>query len=295
MAEEKIGNPENPRRGEDAGASGRGENAGRGDAGGGAPQLNPAIVQGSSLTNADNPLYVKISAYEGPLDLLLDLIKKNEMDIYNIPIAEITKQYLGHLARMKELNLEIAGEFIVMAATLIYIKSKMLLPQAEDEEDEEGADPRAELVRRLLEYQAFKEAAKELGSLEDEQGKVFTRQITDYYWGDLDGSEAEIDTFSANLYDLLTAFQSLLSRSGRDVFHEVYEEEISIEEKMMEIRSRLMENPRLAFSSLFARPWSRSDLIATFLAVLEIVRTKVARVSQERHFGEIILERVVSQ
>ncbi|MBI3306491.1 MAG: segregation/condensation protein A [Candidatus Omnitrophica bacterium] len=240
-----------------------------------------------------SPLYVKISAYEGPLDLLLELIKKNEMDIYNIPIAEITKQYLDQLARMKELNLEIAGEFIVMAATLIYIKSKMLLPQAEDEEDEEGGDPRAELVRRLLEYQAFKEVAKELGSMEDEQGKVFTRQIADYYLGELKGDEAEIDTFSANLYDLLTAFQSVLTRSGSETFHEVYEEMISIEEKMMEIRSRLEETPRVVFSELFTKP-TRNELIATFLAVLEIVRTKIARVSQEKHFGEIILEKVVA-
>ncbi|MBI3313593.1 MAG: segregation/condensation protein A [Candidatus Omnitrophica bacterium] len=225
---------------------------------------------------------------------MLELIKKNEIDIYNIPIAEITKQYLEHLARMKELNLEIAGEFIVMAATLIYIKSKMLLPQDGTEDDEEGGDPRAELVRRLLEYQAFKEVAKELGSLEDEQGKIFTRQITDYYLGELDGNEAEIDTFSANLYDLLTAFQSLLSRSGREVFHEVYEEIISIEEKMMEINSRLAESPRVVFSTLFSKPWSRNELIATFLAVLEIVRTKIARVTQDKHFGEIVLEKVVS-
>ena len=126
-----------------------------------------------------NSLHVKISVYDGPLDLLLDLIKKNEMDIYDIPIAEITRQYLESLAGMKQLDLEIAGEFIVMAATLIYIKSKMLLPQEKEEEDEDGQDPRAELVRKLLEYQAFKEAAKELGILEGERGKIFTRRISD--------------------------------------------------------------------------------------------------------------------
>jgi len=223
--------------------------------------------------------------------LLLDLIKKNEMDIYDIPIAEITRQYLEYLAGLKQLNLEIAGEFIVMAATLIYIKSRMLLPQDNLEEEEEG-DPRAELVRRLLEYQAFKEAAKELGVLEDERGKIFTRQIADYYLEHLDGEEAGIDTFSANLFDLLSAFHAAVSKFGSEPIHEVYEEIVSIEEKMTEIQARLMENGKVVFSELFKKPRSRNELIATFLALLEIVRTRFARVSQEKQYGEILLERV---
>ncbi|MCM8776417.1 MAG: segregation/condensation protein A, partial [Candidatus Omnitrophica bacterium] len=143
-----------------------------------------------------NPLHVKLKVYEGPLDLLLDLIKKNEMDIYDIQIAEITRQYLDYLAQMKQLNLEIAGEFIVIAATLIYIKSKMLLPQEKGDEEQVEVDPRAELVQKLLEYQAFREAAKRLGLLEEEQGKVFTRQISNYYLGELESSNLDMDHFS---------------------------------------------------------------------------------------------------
>ena len=237
---------------------------------------------------------MKLAVYDGPLDLLLDLIRKNEMDIYNIPIAEITRQYLDYLAQIKQLDLEIAGEFIVMAATLIYIKSRMLLPVDGTEEDEEGGDPRAELVRKLLEYQAFKEAAKELGFLEDERGKIFTRQITDYYLTDLDAESIEIDTFSANLYDLLSAFQAVVTRSGRADLHEVYEEIISIEEKMMEIQGLLSEKKRILFSELFPKSRTRNELIATFLAVLEMVRTRFVRVAQEKQFGEIVIERTES-
>jgi len=243
-------------------------------------------------SDKENPLHVKIQAYDGPMELLLDLIKKNEMDIYDINITEITSQYLDYLARMRELDLEIAGEFIVLAATLIYIKSKMLLPTAEEAEDEEGGDPRTELVQKLLEYQAFKEAAKELGFLETERGKTFTRQVSDYYLSNLDPEDAGIDTFSANLYDLLSAFQSVLSRSGRKDMHEVFEEEISIEEKIAEIQSMLMQFGQVQFTKLFSEKATRNELIATFLAMLEIVRTKFARIKQEKQFGEIYIERI---
>ncbi|HOW59863.1 MAG TPA: segregation/condensation protein A [Candidatus Omnitrophota bacterium] len=238
-----------------------------------------------------NPLHVKIAAYDGPLDLLLDLIKKNEMNIYDIAIAEITKQYLDYLHTMKQLDLEVAGEFIVMAATLIYIKSKMLLPTEKDEEDSEGEDPRAELVRKLLEYQAFKEAAKELGLLQTERGKMFTRQISDYYLGELEPEDIGIDSFSANFFDLIVAFQNVLSKKEAKRDHEVFEEVISIEEKMIEIQSYLAEKKRISFNDLFSEQWTRNELIATFLAVLELVRTRFAWVRQEKQFGEIIIEK----
>lgn len=240
----------------------------------------------------ENPLHVKIAIYDGPLDLLLDLIKKNEMDVYDIKVAEITTQYLEYLSRIKELDLEIAGEFIVMAATLIWIKSKMLLPQDSTSDDEEGGDPRAELVRKLLEYQAFKQAAKELGLMEDERGQVFTRQISDYYLSDLDAEDLEIDSFSANLYDLLSAFQSVLAKTSNEAMHEVYEQVVSIEDRMYEIRGRLLEKKRMVFSELFQHGWTRNLLIVTFLAVLEIVRTKTARVMQDKQFGEIYIEQI---
>ena len=193
---------------------------------------------------------------------------------------------------MKQLDLEIAGEFIVMAATLIYIKSKMLLPQADVEEDEEGGDPRAELVRKLLEYQAFKQAAKELGFMEDERGKVFTRQISDYYLAGMEAQDIEMDSFSANLYDLLSAFQSVLTKAGRMAVHEVFEQVMTIEEKMVQIKTRLFERKRVVFSELFDAGWTRNLLIVPFLSILEIVRTRFAVVVQDKQFGEIFIERI---
>ncbi len=238
-----------------------------------------------------NPLHVKVAVYDGPLDLLLDLIRKNEMNVYDIPVAEITQQYLDYLKEMKQLDLEVAGEFIVMAATLIFIKSKMLLPTDKDEEEGDGEDPRAELVRKLLEYQAFKEAAKELGLLQTERGKVFTRQITDYYLGELDPEDAGVDTFSANFFDLIVAFQNVLAKKETKNLHEVFEEVISIEEKMIQIQAYLVEKKKVSFNELFSERWTRNELIATFLAVLEIVRTHFAWVRQDKQFGEIVIEK----
>ncbi len=241
-----------------------------------------------------DPMVVKISAYEGPFDLLLDLIKKNEMDILNIEISVITKQYLDYLKQMKEFDLEIAGEFLVMAATLIYIKSKMLLPLAENQDDEEGEDPRSELVRKLLEYQAFREAAKNLGLLEDERGRVFTRQVADYYLSNLSPEDIQIDTFSANLFDLLNAFQSVLNGIAKDAIHEVFEEVISIEQKIEDVKKVLTERGSVKFRELFGERFTKNELIATFLALLEIVRSKFAQVLQEKQFGDILIQRVVA-
>ncbi len=228
--------------------------------------------------------------YDGPLELLLELIKKNEMDIYDIQISVITQQYLESLAQMRQLDLEVAGEYLVLAATLLYIKSKMLLPQEEGDEEEDGLDPRSELIRKLLEYLAFKEAAKELGFLESERGKVFTRQISDYYLAQLDPEDVGIDTFSASLFDLLTAFQGVLSKIGVKKPHEVFEQVITIEQMIAEIKGRLEREKKVVFSSLFSENWTRNYLIATFLAVLEIVRNRFARVGQDAIFGEIVIE-----
>ncbi len=255
-------------------------------------ELTPQEPAAEAAPAKENPLHVKLPMYDGPLDLLLDLIKKNEMDVYDIQVSVITSQYLEYLARIKELDLEIAGEFIVMAATLLYIKSKMLLPQDGTELDEDGLDPRAELVRRLLEYQAFKHAAKELGFLEDERGKVFTRQLSEYYLSEMDAGDVDIDNFSANLYDLLTAFQNVLSKTANEAMHEVFEQIVTIEDKMTEIRTRLIEKKRMVFSELFKTGWTRNLLIVTFLAVLEIVRTKIARVTQDKQYGEIYIEQL---
>ena len=238
------------------------------------------------------PLRVKLAAYEGPLDLLLDLIQKNEMDIKDIQISVIAQQYLDYLNQMPELNLEIAGDFLVMAATLLYIKSKMLLPPEEEEKEEEGPDPRTVLIEKLLEYQAFKQAAEELGMRETERGKLFTRQIADYYLQELELEETQVNTFSANLYDLVQAFHQVLAKASKEIVHEIYEEEVSIEEKIEAIKRRLVEEGRFSFWSLFPKPWTKSDLIATFLALLEIIRLRLARIFQEKLFGEITIERI---
>ena len=238
-----------------------------------------------------DPLQVKLPVYEGPFDLLLDLIKKNEMDIYDIQISEITRQYLEYLGRMKALNLEIAGEFLVMAATLIYIKSKMILPNETLEENEEGVDPREELVRKLLEYQSFKEAAKNLSALEFERGKVFTRQISDYYLKDISPEDAGINTFSADLYDLLQAFHSVLNQVKKIEFHEVYEEVVTIDEKIAFIKNQLGDRNEILFKQLFGESWTKNELIATFFALLEIVRTRFARVRQAETFGDIVIQK----
>ncbi len=256
-------------------------------------EMNNELPNETAEENAAyHPLQVKLPAYEGPFDLLLDLIKKNEMDIYNIQISEITRQYLDFLSQMKTLNLEIAGEFLVMAATLILIKSKMLLPNESLEEEEDGVDPREELVRKLLEYQSFKEAAKNFGVLEFERGKIFTRQISDYYLKDLSPEDIGIDTFSANLYDLLQAFHSVLTQVKKVEFHEVFEEVITIEEKISFIKDRLAAQVEIPFKQLVSEKFTKNELIVTFLALLEIVRSKFARVKQQESFGDILIQKI---
>ena len=247
------------------------------------------------ISDGPNPLHVKLPAYDGPLELLLELIKKNEMNVYDIQVSTITQQYLDYLAMMKQFDLEVAGEFIVMAATLIYIKSKLLLPTDPGLEDEDGGDPRAELVRKLLEYQAFKEAAKELGFLEHERGKIFTRQIADYYLTNMDAEDVGIDTFSADLYDLLSAFQTVLLKAPRETFHEVFEQVMTIEQRTAEIKMLIEQNKKILFSDLFKVTLSKNYLIVTFLAILELARMRFIQVSQHRQFGEIFLEKSVEK
>ncbi len=241
------------------------------------------------IQRADS-LKITLPVYEGPLDLLLDLIKKNEVNICDIPIAEITRQYIDYLNQMKEMNLDIAGEFLVMASTLLYIKSKMLLPDDQSEEEEEGEDPRAELVRKLLEYQAFKEAAKELGILETERSKEFTRQLSDYYFKDL---EEQIHTYEqdepldADLFDLLQAFHKVLKAATRENVHEVFEQIITIEEKIDRIRNILSTRREFYFSELLTEEVGRNELIVSFLAILEVAKQKVVKIYQDNQFDEI--------
>jgi len=233
---------------------------------------------------------IKLDVFEGPLDLLLHLIKDHEVDIYDIPIALITEQYFEYLELMKALNLELAGEYLLMASTLTYIKSKTLLPRHEQEEDdlEEGVDPREELVARLVEYKKFKEAALELKSREADQSRVFFRQPAAQ---DLP-SEADL-LLEVNVLELLKSFKQVLGRYGGVKELSVTLEEISVTDKLNEIMARLESVEYLTFDALFEHGRTRMEVIATFLALLELMRLKLLRVNQTRAGGEILIYRAV--
>jgi segregation and condensation protein A len=232
------------------------------------------------------PLKVRLETFEGPLDLLLYLIKKNEIDIYDIPISVITQQYLEYLETMKNLNLDVAGEFLLMAATLLHIKSKMLLPAtAEEEGEKEEEDPRAELVRRLLEYQRFKEAAQQLvkGPLLDRE--VFVRS----FFGDaLAEKEAgEEVSGEVTLFDLLEVMKKVLEGLPAEEFQEISMEHLNIKDKILHIMERLWEAESLAFTELYTASTSRREIVVTFLALLELLRLRMIRVYQGETFGPI--------
>lgn len=230
---------------------------------------------------------VKLEIFEGPLDLLFYLIKKEEIDIYNIPIAKITEQYLEYLELMKLLDLNIAGEFLVMAATLMHIKSKMLLPPVEGEEEmPEEEDPMEELVRRLLEYKKFKEAAAQLCQKGLRQKDFFGRGAPPLE-SDANGEEY----FEASLFDLISAFTKVIKDVPEQLFHEVIKDEFTVDEKIHDIFHLLVANPVLSLNRLFSEAKSKLEIITTFLAVLELMRLKEITVKQSRTFGEIIIER----
>lgn len=227
---------------------------------------------------------VKLDVFEGPLDLLLYLIKKEEADIFDIPIAKITEQYLEYLEYMKMLDLNIAGEFIVMAATLMHIKSRMLLPPEElPPEEVEEEDPRAELVRRLIEYKKFKEAASQLAQMETNRSMVFPRSVDETQFID----QSEGPYFEASIFDLITAFSTVLKSISKEAFLEVVKDEYTVEEKVHELFHLLVEKPVLYFKEIFEKAKSKMEIIATFLALLELIRLKEVLVRQRQLFSEI--------
>ena len=235
----------------------------------------------------DHPYTVRLEMFEGPLDLLLHLIRKNEISITDIPIALITEQYLDYLKLMKELNLDVAGEYLLMASTLLHIKSKMLLPTSPEEDEEGGEDPRAELVRRLLEYQAYKEAATELQRRPLLDRDVFIRTVP------LETEEPEKEEkIDVNLFDLLEAFRKVLERAKPEIFHEVMMEQITVEERIQDILSLLQrENRSVTFYRLFPEQAPRKIIVVTFLAILELVKMKLVRVFQMAPFETIRVSR----
>ena len=229
---------------------------------------------------------VKLEVFEGPLDLLIFLIKKEEVDIYDIPIAKITDQYLEYLELMQLLDLSIAGEFLVMAATLMHIKSKLLLPPDEvNAENEEEQDPRAELVKRLLEYKKFKEAAAELAQKESSQKHFFARVGSGV---NIDELPAPQETpFEASLFDLITAFTKVLKDLPKDVFHQVIKDEFTVSEKIHDILHMLVDKKAVMFTDLFKAARNKTEIIATFLAILELIKIREISILQHAPFGEI--------
>ena len=236
-----------------------------------------------------NEYKVKLEVFEGPLDLLLYLIKKDEIDIYDISIERITQQYLEFMDAFKVLDLEVAGEFVVMAANLIYIKSRSLLPahvQPPEEEAEED-DPRWDLIRQLVEYKKFKDAAAQLSQRELEQSNLFARAA------DAADAAPERPLGDVSVFDLINAFNKVLKRiaeKGEDL-REIFEENFTVSDKIDLIMKLTASGVALKFSELFAGAASRTEIVVTFLALLELIRLKQLKAVQEESFGEIELKR----
>jgi len=227
---------------------------------------------------------VDLEVFEGPLDLLLHLIKKNDVDILDIPITLILEQYMEYLNLLDELNIDLAGDFLLMASELAHIKSRLLLPDhAEGEEEEEGGDPRAELIRRLLEYQRYKEAATALVSRPMLGRDVFAHGISPE---EIDEEESPVEV---DLFQLISCFYEMLKKAPTATVHEVRAERISVTERIYELMDRLRGLKMVEFRQLFEGSETRDRLIVTFLAVLEMVRLKVLQVTQNQTYGEIYL------
>jgi segregation and condensation protein A len=233
---------------------------------------------------------IKLQVFEGPLDLLLFLIRKNELDIYDIPIEQVTRQYLETIFAMQQLDLELAGEFFVMAATLMEIKSRMLLPkdlQAADPnatEDEE-MDPRWELVHQLIQYRKFKEAAGRLDELASERQDMIARYVSAL------SNRSDRPLKHTDRIELWNVFNIVLRRLAEKlVVGEIHDEQVTVADQMEMLLARLQTQPRFVFSQLFATTVSLRTLIATFLAVLELARLKRLRLSQDAAFADILCE-----
>ncbi|HYE29804.1 MAG TPA: segregation/condensation protein A [Methylomirabilota bacterium] len=233
---------------------------------------------------------VKLEIFEGPLDLLLYLVRKEEVDIYQVNLTKIATQFVEYVEVMREMDLEIAGEFIVMASTLMYIKSKELLPveqQAQVEDEDEGEDPRWELIRQLVEYKKFKDAAAQLQHLEAEQENVYRRIPPKVEFE----RDSPLPKPEVSLFDLIHAVNTVLKRyTDRHPTRDIYEERWSVSEKIETLRSRAMQKPKMKFSELFEEATSRGEVVVTFLALLELIRLKQLRVVQPEAFSEIEIE-----
>lgn len=235
----------------------------------------------------DTDYKVKLDIFEGPLDLLLYLVKRDELDIYDISIERITHQYLEYLQAFKELNIDVAGEFVVMAANLIYMKSRSLLPADQQPPDEEADDddPRWDLIRQLVEYKKFKDAAEHLQSRQLENEKLFTRAFSD-----ADIISMPVRLGEVGIFQLINAFQNVLKRvDAREDLREIFNEHFTVSDKIDVILARLASGKGVRFSELFAQMASRVEIVVTFLALLELIRLRQIRAIQNQPFAEIEL------
>jgi segregation and condensation protein A len=238
---------------------------------------------------ADSPFTLQISAvYDGPLDLLLDLIRKQQIDIYDIPIARITEQYLGYVESIRDLDVDLAGEFLLMAATLIQIKSRMLLPRDPVLPGEPEIDPREELVQRLLEYEKYKKAAEMLHQKQQLEDASWSQPGIADFKEDL-AAEPEL---AVGIYDLMNAFQQVLQRLQERPRLDIVSDEVTVAEMIQHLRRILLVSDEpLRLQALFESASSKRVLVAIFLAVLEMVRLQAVSLRQERVFGEILIRK----
>ncbi|MGQ0504021.1 MAG: segregation and condensation protein A [Myxococcaceae bacterium] len=253
------------------------------------PDEGLADIEGALLSPQD-AFRIALPNFEGPLDLLLHLIREHKLDIFDIPIALVTEKYLLHLEKMQEINLDIAGEFLVMASTLAHIKSRLLLPRqevvGEPIEQEEQGDPRADLVRRLLDYQKYKEAAEMLGKQDVLDRDVFTRKVP------VEATpipDEEVGLVEISIYKLIEALDRVLKSITPERQHEVVRDRISITDAIRELAERLRAEGEVSFFSVFEGARERSRIIATFLAILEMCKLKLIRVHQAEEGGDILL------
>lgn len=239
------------------------------------------------VAESRDELKIKLGEFAGPLDLLLFLIKQEQANIFDIPIAKITDEYLNYIRLMKTLDIAVAADFLVMAATLIEIKSRMLLPRdpmAPEEEDFD--DPRKELVDRLLEYEKFKAAAQMLHEKSTVEHAVFQR-------GKIESDEANAE-INASVFDIITVFQKVLARHKDEVRMEIEREEITLADMIKTLKRRIFEEMELSILKFFEEMQTKRELVTAFIAVLEIVRTESVRLTQKKTFGEIILKAVTN-
>ena len=233
---------------------------------------------------------IRLDMFEGPLDLLLYLVKKDHLNIYDIPIAKVTQQYLEYINFMQLLDLNIVGEFLVEAATLMQIKSKMLLPAEELAAIEEEEDPRAELVKRLLEYEKFKQVAENLREREVNQQDVFKRPKTELP-ADVKTQDKEEVYFEVSIFDLINAFSKALKDVPREVFYEVIKDQFTVEQKVHDILHLLLVETEIKLSELFLKAKSKMEIIVIFMAILELAKMKEIIARQNAEFEDIVILR----